>query len=188
MKKYKHNIPNLLTILRIVFIPFFVYSALKEYYLTSMILFVFASLTDAFDGMIARKYNYVSNFGKMFDPLADKLLVVAALLIFVYWDVLSWWIVAIILLREIFLTLYRNYLSRKNIVLAANIFGKIKTTEQMVAIIITLVYKVYISFFIEPIPFISTGIIWLFYLAAFLSWFSAAIYLKQTWRKNTNEN
>lgn len=187
MEKYKQNIPNLLTILRVVIIPFFGYFALKENYLVSMILFVMASLTDAFDGWIARKYNYVSNFGKIFDPLADKLLVAGALLIFVYWGVLSWWIVAIILLREIVLTIYRKYLSKKNIILAANIFGKIKTTEQMVAIIITLVYKVYLSFFATPIPYVSEGIDWLFYLAAILSWLSALIYLKQTWRKSTNE-
>jgi len=120
VEKFKHQIPNALTIFRIILIPIFIYCALNDFFILTLIVFVVAALTDTFDGVIARKFGYVSNFGKIVDPLADKLLVASALIIFSYWGIVFWWLTAIILLREIFMTIYRELLKKKEIFLAAN--------------------------------------------------------------------
>jgi len=174
MKKYYKHIPNILTILRIFLIPVFLICSLKGKMLGALIVFVIAALTDLFDGIIARKFNYISNLGKILDPLADKLLVGFALILFVYLNLLSWWLAAIIIIREIVMTLYRSHLQRKNIYLPANIYGKIKTTIQMTVIIGSLLYK---SLHFQT-NWISITISILFYLTALFGWISFFIYLK----------
>jgi len=126
VEKYKQQIPNALTVFRIILIPVFIYFALNDYFFLTLVVFVVAALTDTFDGVIARKFGYVSNFGKIVDPLADKLLVASALVIFSYWGILFWWLTAIILLREVCMTIYRELLKKRGIFLAANRYGKIK--------------------------------------------------------------
>jgi len=175
VEKFKHQIPNALTIFRIILIPIFIYCALNDFFILTLIVFVVAALTDTFDGLIARKFGYVSNFGKIVDPLADKLLVASALIIFSYWGIVFWWLTAIILLREIFLTIYRELLKKKGIFLAANQYGKIKTTTQMVTIIATLAYRA----ILPNIVIIDTILLILYFLIAFLAWMSAVIYIFQ---------
>jgi len=182
VEKYKHQIPNALTVFRIILIPIFVYFALNDYFIPTLIVFVIAALTDAFDGLIARKFGYVSNFGKIVDPLADKLLVASALIIFSYWGILFWWLTAIILLREVFMTIYRENLKKKSIFLAANRYGKIKTTTQMVTIIATLAYRA----ILPKIVIIDTILLILYSLIAVLAWMSAIIYVHQV-RKERHE-
>ncbi len=175
MEKFKHQIPNTLTIFRIILIPIFIYCALNDFFILTLIVFVVAALTDTFDGLIARKFGYVSNFGKIVDPLADKLLVASALIIFSYWGIVFWWLTAIILLREIFMTIYRELLKKKGIFLAANRYGKIKTTTQMVTIIATLAYRA----ILPNIVIIDTILLIMYFLIAVLAWMSAAIYIFQ---------
>jgi len=134
------NLPNKLTILRLVFIPFYVFFLMTNYFTFSshiaMVLFCLASLTDMFDGKIARKYNLVTDFGKFADPLADKILVVSGMICFVALGKLPVWICIIILAREFAISGFRLVLAAKGTVVAASKIAKFKTTFQMIMIIL----------------------------------------------------
>ncbi len=146
------NLPNKLTVFRTICIPFFVFFMLARFvpcnYLIALIIFIIASLTDLFDGKIARKYNLVTNFGKFMDPLADKLLVCAALMsldsLFVFKGYAGsvWFTVCVIIIisRELFISGFRILAADQNVVLAAGWWGKVKTTLQMVMTIVMIVY------------------------------------------------
>ena len=136
------NLPNKLTLLRVLLIPFFVAFLLVPgipygNYI-AVAIFIIASLTDLLDGKIARKYNLVTNFGKFMDPLADKLLVCAALICLVASEQLAAWIVIIIISREFIISGFRLIAADNDIVIAASYWGKFKTTFQMVMIIVLL--------------------------------------------------
>ena len=139
----KMNLPNKLTILRVILIPFFVAFLLDPLALPgakwiALLIFIVASVTDALDGNIASKYNLVTNFGKFMDPLADKLLVCSALIAFVDMDMMPTWIVMIIIAREFIISGFRLVASDNGIVIAAGIWGKLKTVCQMVMIIVLI--------------------------------------------------
>jgi len=131
------NLPNKLTVFRVILIPFFVFFLLAQYKLGLFVgygnyialgIFIIASLTDLADGKIARKYNLVTNFGKFMDPLADKLLVCSAMICLTDLDKLPSWIVVIIISREFIISGFRLIASDKGVVIAANYWGKFKTT------------------------------------------------------------
>ena len=135
------NLPNKLTLFRVILIPFFVFFLLINPNNTALriiadIIFIAASLTDMADGKIARKYNLVTNFGKFMDPLADKLLVCSAMICLISTKQLYAWYVIIIIAREFIISGFRLIAAENGLVIAANIFGKIKTTTQMIMIII----------------------------------------------------
>lgn len=138
------NLPNKLTIARVCLIPFFVVFLLNESIsygkYIAVGIFILASLTDTLDGYIARKYNLVTNFGKFMDPLADKLLVSAALICFVQMNLIPTWIVIIIISREFIVTGFRLVASDSGIVLAAGFGGKIKTVTQMVMSVLLIIH------------------------------------------------
>lgn len=133
------NLPNKLTVLRVILIPFFVTTLMMEYRYAAVGVFVAASLTDFLDGYIARKYNLVTNFGKFMDPLADKLLVCAALVCLVELQQLPSWMVIIIVSREFIISGFRLVAVEQGVVIAASYWGKFKTTFQMIAIILLIV-------------------------------------------------
>ena len=128
------NLPNKLTIARMLIVPIFIVILMFEHYVISAIIFILASLTDMFDGMIARKYNLITNFGKIMDPLADKILVVAAFVCLVQLGDVPAWMVIVILAREFTVTGLRTAAAAQGIVIAAGTTGKIKTILQMIAI------------------------------------------------------
>lgn len=136
------NLPNRLTMLRVILIPVFLLvlflapAPMNRY--VAVAIFIVASLTDFLDGYLARKWNLVSNFGKFMDPLADKLLVMAALVSMVQLGDLASWVVIIILAREFAITGFRTLAMEANIVMAASWWGKVKTTVQMLMIIVVL--------------------------------------------------
>ena len=132
------NLANKLTILRIVMIPVFVYILLTGNYYGAAAVFVVASLTDMVDGYIARKYNMITDFGKLMDPLADKLLVTAALVALVELGDIKSWMVIVILSREFTVSILRAVAANSGKVIAASKWGKAKTITQMVAIIAIL--------------------------------------------------
>lgn len=135
------NLPNKLTVGRIVLVPFFVAALLVDFplnYAVALLIFIIASLTDLLDGKIARKNQLVTDFGKFADPLADKILVLSALLFFVQNGFCDCVAVIIVLFREFAVTSIRLMAASKGSVVAANIFGKIKTVTQMIAIIAIL--------------------------------------------------
>lgn len=145
------NLPNKITIFRMFIAPIFlaVYLAgIPHRFLFSALIFALGAITDALDGKIARKNNIVTNFGKLLDPIADKMLVTAGLLAFMKDGLCSIWIVMIILTRDFAVTSVRMIAASQNVVIPANIGGKIKTVMQMVSFIavmllceLTNVYK-----------------------------------------------
>lgn len=137
------NLPNKLTVLRVVMIPFFVAFLLFD--ITgaadkwiALAIFCAASLTDMLDGKIARKYNLVTNFGKFMDPLADKLLVCTAMICLVYMDKLNVIVVLVIIAREFIISGFRLVASDNGIVIAASYWGKFKTVSQMAMVIVLI--------------------------------------------------
>ena len=132
------NLPNKLTMFRVILIPFFVVFMMVDITLydkwIALAIFIIASLTDLLDGKIARKYNLVTNFGKFMDPLADKLLVCSALICLVALDKIPAWIVIVIIAREFIISGFRLIASDNGVVIAASYWGKFKTTFQMVMI------------------------------------------------------
>ena len=139
------NLPNKLTILRVIMIPFFVAALLydgganQNMRYVAAALFIIASLTDMLDGKIARKYDLVTNFGKFMDPLADKLLVCSALICLVDLKQLPAWMVIVIISREFIISGFRLVASDNGVVIAASYWGKFKTTFQMIAVILMIV-------------------------------------------------
>ena len=135
------NTANKLTILRVVLVPVFVLILLlfpAENNIAALIIFIAASLTDFLDGYIARHYNQVTDFGKFLDPLADKLLVTSALLVFTGWGQMPSWCVLVIIAREFAVSGLRMVAASGGLVIAAAWSGKIKTASSLVAICIML--------------------------------------------------
>ena len=128
------NLPNKLTMGRIIAIPVFIVVFLMGYRYAAAVIFILAAFTDMLDGKIARKYNLVTNFGKLMDPLADKLLVMSALICLVELGDVAGWMVVVILGREFIITGMRQVAAAQGIVIAAGTTGKIKTVTQMIAI------------------------------------------------------
>ena len=137
------NLPNKLTCLRMLMVPFFVAAmvlSFSNHYLWALILFVTASFTDMLDGKIARKRGLITDFGKFMDPLADKILVTSALICFVELWVTPAAVIIVIIAREFVVTSLRLIAAPKGIVIAADIFGKVKTVSQMIATTIVQMY------------------------------------------------
>lgn len=183
------TLPNKLTVLRLILIPFFVLflmlpinlgqieafgAVLPVTQLIACLIFIFASITDFLDGYIARRDNLVSNFGKFADPLADKLLVLTALILLIEMNQVSAWIVAIIVARELAITGLRTLLvEHGGVVMAAQWPGKIKTITQMLAIILLLLNDL-------PFAFLDFSVGTLFiYVCLFFTIYSGIDYFYQ---------
>lgn len=154
------NLPNKLTILRVIMIPFFVAALLAKggtdqtlRYVAAAI-FIVASLTDMLDGKIARKYNLVTNFGKFMDPLADKLLVCSALICLIELGELPAWMVIIIISREFIISGFRLVASDNGVVIAASYWGKFKTTFQMISVVLLILN-------IPALATVTTVLVWI---------------------------
>jgi CDP-diacylglycerol---glycerol-3-phosphate 3-phosphatidyltransferase len=173
------NIANLVTISRVLLVPVIVlvyYSAMPFSQLMAAVLFTIASLTDWLDGYLARKLNQSSAFGAFLDPVADKLLVVMALVLLTANYPGPWFVIptAIIIAREVFVSALREWMASRNLRdrVAVGYVGKVKTTVQMLAIIVLLAYTP-----AWPPLFMFAGY-FLLYLSAALSLWSMMIYLK----------
>ncbi len=171
MKLAEMNMPNKLTLIRILLIPVFVFFLLMRSSLPlaaswiSFVVFVAASLTDAADGYLARRNDQVTNFGKIADPLADKLLVSSALIGFVSLNLISPWPVIIIIGREFAVTGLRVIAASEGLIISASIWGKLKTITQMIAIITFLLFPEII-----PLPgYLPLALVWLAALITFYS-------------------
>ena len=162
------NLANKLTMLRILMIPVFiavlVYSKDRDivYRYIALGIFIIASVTDALDGYVARKYNMITDFGKLMDPLADKILVSSALIILIELGSISSWIVSIVIAREFIISGIRLIATEKNIIIAASPLGKLKTVSQMLSVILMLLS-------IEAISFITDISIWLMCILSVVS-------------------
>ena len=184
----KLNLPNLLTVSRVVITPLFLVTILMETlphrFLIACVIFSVASITDAVDGHLARKNNMITNFGKFLDPIADKILTTAALLAFMFMGLCNIWIVMLVLTREFAIASARMIAATNGVVIPANVWGKIKTVSQMVfTILIMLLGEAY--FVVETsnailfarlpdLSLISNGLLW---ITAILTVVSGGIYL-----------
>ncbi len=151
------NLPNKLTIFRVILIPFFVVLLLFDITAydkwIALTIFIIASLTDFLDGHIARKYNLVTNFGKFMDPLADKLLVCSAMICLVELARIPAWVVIIIIAREFIISGFRLVASDNGVVIAASYWGKFKTVFQMLMICLMIAD-------LEPLTLVTQIIMW----------------------------
>lgn len=192
------NLPNKLTVLRMAMVPFFVgallWQELPHNYLIALLLFLLASYTDHLDGKIARSRNLITNFGKFMDPLADKILVISALVCFVSLGLINPWWVVIIIAREFLVTSLRLVAADEGVVIAANKWGKVKTVSQIVAIALILAMQ-YVqelvaagtlsAFSVGGVP---GGMVFLWIgealmaVTVFFTVLSGGIYLKQNWK------
>ena len=152
------NLPNKLTVLRMIMIVPFVVLLLMGFDWIALFLFIAASLTDLLDGKIARKYNLVTNFGKFMDPLADKLLVCAAMIVLVEMGRIPSWIVTIIISREFIISGFRLIASDNGVVIAASYWGKFKTVFQMIMICLMIANIGWLSIVTDIIMWIALAL------------------------------
>ena len=161
------NLPNKLTVIRMIITPFYLATMVFEFrfhYLIALIVFSVASITDFLDGKIARKNNIVTTFGKLCDPVADKMLTTAALLCFMKLGLCDIWVVMIVLTREFLVTSFRLVASAQGVVIAAGILGKIKTVSQMVfsiLIMLCLCIGEFVTFDFEIFTVVSNVLLWI---------------------------
>ena len=171
------NIANKLTLARMIMIPLFIAFALAGGVWCDAIalaVFIIASLTDLADGKIARKYNMVTDFGKFMDPLADKLLVTAALCVLVHKAETSVWVLFIITVREFVVTGLRLVAAGSGNVIAASMWGKVKTMVQLIVISVSLAP---IKFVHEPVLFSKSAVYWAMWAVAVITVISGIDYL-----------
>ena len=176
------SIANLITILRIILVPIFLVILLTEMEnkeIFAFIIFLIAAVSDGIDGYIARKYDQVTGLGKFLDPMADKLLVSAALLALVYLQVVETWIAAVIILREIFITAFRFYFLVKDASFSASWMAKKKTLFQIIAISLLIIHSK-IPTYHEEVRLTGTIIL---YFAAFLTVYSGLEYVVKHTKK-----
>ncbi|MBQ1546639.1 MAG: CDP-diacylglycerol--glycerol-3-phosphate 3-phosphatidyltransferase [Clostridia bacterium] len=183
------NLPNKLTLMRIILVPFFaavlLIDAIPHHYLIALLIFSIASITDMLDGKIARKYNMVTDFGKFADPLADKILVISAFACFIELDIIGAAFIILVLFREFSVTSIRLIAAENGKVVAANMWGKAKTVSQMIAIIVVLINGYIIELMsmgilnigADPALFgiINTSLLW---ISGVLTVVSGVIYIK----------
>lgn len=167
------NLPNKLTIGRMIAVPFFIAAYILGYYPVALVIFIGASITDYFDGKIARSQNLVTNFGKIMDPLADKILVYSALCLFIESEIISAWMLILILAREFIVAGMRTVAASEGTVLAAGMSGKIKTVLQMVAVILFLTALC----FKDSVPAIMTAGNVVFWASLVMTVYSGAEYV-----------
>lgn len=185
------NLPNRLTTLRIIFVPVVTALLLAApaggwlMWLLAGLTFGAAAVTDAFDGAIARKRGLVTDFGKLMDPVADKLLVTAALACFVSMGLCSAWVLIIVLAREFLVTSIRMVSASRGLVIAANNWGKVKTVTQIIAIVAIIVAEFALDVLealgIMPAKLLLDGVRWgeqgLLWLAALMTVISGVTYI-----------
>ncbi len=185
------NLPNKLTLLRILLVPVFLvfmYIPMPFQYTLALVVFAAASITDALDGNIARKRNLVTTFGKFADPLADKVLVLAALAAFADVDDIpvNGIVVTIIAAREFLVSGLRLVTAEKGVVVAAGIWGKLKTAFTMVAIVVILLTQVLaVDFGVLSVEaefwmyVVNSVLVW---ISVLLTVISGGVYLKGYWK------
>ena len=157
------NLPNKLTIFRVLLVPIYVYFQMTDSFAENgkwiaLGIFIIASLTDTFDGIIARKYNLITNFGKFMDPLADKLLVSAAFICLVEQQKVAAWVIIIIISREFIISGFRLIASDDGIVIAASYWGKIKTVFQIIMVIMLIMDITQIQIITDIVVWITVAL------------------------------
>lgn len=204
MKKIETNelcrqIPNALTILRFILIPFVVVFIVKDEYINALIFLLLSGLTDVLDGFIARKFNFITNFGKLIDPLADKTTLVAILVTFALKDVIPMWLLIIVFMKEFAMIAGASFLYGKELVVSSKWFGKLSTVLFYTAIGSSFVIKYWNSYVANSInagnissfyTYLPQFDLYIYYLALAMTIFSLIMYYitfyKQGYLKKEN--
>lgn len=172
------HVPNALTIIRFLLIPIIVISIFNGNYIIAFIFFTISGITDIADGFIARKFNLISNFGKLMDPLADKLTQICTIASLTLIHMIPIGILAIVLLKELIMIAGASFLYGKDVVVYSKWYGKLATVLFYLAIVFSLLIN---QFKLESIW--SNLDLWLFYLALFATVFSLLMYIKDVYKK-----
>lgn len=171
------HIPNILTIIRFILIPVILYFIFTGNYILAFVFFTLSGITDILDGAIARKFNLISTFGKLMDPLADKLTQISVLATLVFKEIIPFWILIIVMLKELIMIIGASFLYGKDVVVYSKWFGKLATVLFYFAIVFSLINK----------QFGFTGI-WthidmiLYCIAIFATIFSLIMYVKYLYK------
>lgn len=169
------NLPNKLTVGRVIAVPIFIVSYVMKLYFFALVIFVLASLTDLLDGQIARRKNLVTNFGKIMDPLADKILVYSALCLFVEFEVIPAWMLIVILFREFTVSGVRTIAAADGKVIAAGMSGKIKTVLQMIAVPLLILAQA-----LPNVTWVLKAGYFMFILSLIMTVYSGYVYVKNS--------
>lgn len=141
MKKYLKYVPNILTIIRFLLIPIIITLISSRQYVEAIIVFSISGITDILDGTIARKFDFISDFGKLMDPLADKLTQLSMLLMLTIKKIIPIWIVLVVFIKELCMICGASFLYGKDLVVSSKWYGKLATTLFYLAIVVSLVLK-----------------------------------------------
>lgn len=144
------HIPNILTVLRFLLIPFIVYYIIVDQYLLAFIFLTISGLTDVLDGFIARKFNFITNFGKLIDPLADKTTQIAVLLTLAFKDIIPFWIIIVVAIKEATMIAGASFLYGKELVVSSKWFGKLATVLFYIAIVCSFGIKYWNTLASDP--------------------------------------
>ena len=174
---FKH-IPNILTILRFLLIPVIIFYIFTGNFILAFIVFTISGLTDIADGFIARKFNLISNFGKLMDPLADKLTQICTLASLVFTEIIPFWILVVVLLKEFIMICGASFLYGKDVVVYSKWYGKLATVLFFIAIVVSLLLKQY-----EATGIWKSLDLGLFTLALVSTIFSLIMYVKDLYKK-----
>lgn len=166
-------VPNILTIIRFLLIPVIIISIFQGNYILGIVFFTLSGFTDILDGFIARKFNLISNFGKLMDPLADKLTQISVLTSLVWADIIPIWILIIVVLKELIMVMGASFLYGKDVVVYSKWYGKLATVLFYLAIVVSLIVK----------QFNITGLLYyldlaIYCVALFATVFSLIMYVK----------
>lgn len=179
------HIPNILTILRIIFIPFIVIAIANEQYILAAVLYTISSITDILDGVIARKFNFITDFGKLMDPLADKLTQLAVIATLCLYGVLPLWMVIVLLAKEFIMVIGAAFLYKKrDLAVTSKWYGKLTTVLIYLAILSSFFIKIFpsIGYKINILGYYMTFDILIYIFAFILALFSLLSYIQDCWR------
>ncbi len=176
------NVPNILTIIRFILIPFIVYFILVGEYISAFITLTISGITDILDGFIARRFNFITNFGKLVDPLADKSTQVAVLASLTFKGMIPLWILLIIFIKEIVMVSGASFLYGKKLVVSSKWYGKLATVLFYIAIVSSLFIE-YWNKSISPESPLFGFDIYIYYLAIIITIFSLLMYFKKFYKE-----
>lgn len=179
IKSWCKHIPNALTILRFILIPFIIFYIVKDKYIEAFIFLTISGLTDVLDGIIARKFNFITNFGKLIDPLADKTTQISILVALALKDIIPMWILVIVFIKEFVMVSGASFLYGKDLVVSSKWYGKLSTVLFYLAIVASLAIRYWNAIALTPRNSVATlplFDIYIYYLALVATVFSLVMY------------
>jgi len=171
---FKH-VPNILTMCRFVLIPFIFGSIVNNQYVAAFVFLTLSGITDVLDGFIARKFNFITNFGKLIDPLADKATQISTLIALLFAGIIPDWILIVVFIKETIMIAGASFLYGKKLVVSSRWYGKLATVMFYVAIVASLITNNFnFAFHID---------IYIYYVALALTIFALIMYFKEFYQK-----